>query len=107
MRGSEVWTIRVQICVGGGTGDMSHVCEYKRVCVGGGTGDMSHVCEYKRVRLVERKESMQLTKFRVHFTFQLYREDNNKTKLTHTHWHTIIITTDEGFVSWLGNTLSS
>lgn len=49
---------------------------------------------------------MQLTKFRVHFTFQLYREDNNKTKLTHTHWHTIIITTDEGFVSWLGKTFS-
>ena len=82
------------------------MCVSTNVCVGGGTGDMSHVCEYKRVCLVERKESMQLTKFRVHFTFQLYREDNNKTKLTHTHWHTIIITTDEGFVSWLGKTFS-
>ena len=72
-----------------------------------GNGGYGAMCASTNVYLVEREGSMQLTKFRVHFTFQLCREDENKTKLlTHTHWHTIIITTNEGFVSCLGKTFS-
>ena len=46
-----------------------------------GNGGYGAMCASTNVYLVEREGSTQLTKFRVHFTFQLCREDENKTKL--------------------------